>query len=62
MPSSSRGIRKKPSCSRAVPPWVNRASAILAVSITEPPPTARTAAPAALASSAQRSQTSVDES
>ena len=37
MPSSSRGIRKKPSCSRAVPPWVNSASAILAVSITEPP-------------------------
>ena len=63
MPSSSRGIRKKPSCSRAVPPWVNRESAILAVSITEPPPTARNeSAPAALASSAQRSQTSVDES
>ena len=63
IPSSARGIRKKPSCSRAEPPWVNSASAILAVSITEPPPTARNeSAPAALASSAHRSQTSVDES
>jgi hypothetical protein len=63
MPSSSRGIRKKPSCSRAVPPWVKSASATLAVSITEPPPTARNeSAPASLAAAAQRSTTSVEES
>ena len=63
MPSAPRGIRKKPSCSRALPPWVNTASATLAVSITEPPPTARKeSAPASLAASAQRSTTSVDES
>ncbi len=62
-PSSSRGIRKKPSCSRALPPWVNTASATFAVSITEPPPTARNeSAPASLAAAAQRSQTSVEES
>src|SRR5919106_1675454 len=62
-PSSSRGIRRKPSCSRAVPPWVKRASATLAVSITEPPPTARNeSAPASLAAPAQRSTTSVEES
>ena len=62
-PSSSRGMRKKPSCSRALPPWVNTASATLAVSITEPPPTARNeSAPASLAAAAQRSHTSVEES
>ncbi len=39
------------------------ASATFAVSITEPPPTARKeSAPASLAAAAQRSQTSVDES
>ena len=54
MPSSSRGMRKKPSCSRALPPWVNTASATLAVSITDPPPTARKeSAPASLAAAAQ---------
>ena len=63
MPSSSRGMRKKPSCSRASPPWVKTASATFAVSITEPPPTARNeSAPASLAAAAQRSQTSVEES
>ncbi len=63
MPSSSRGIRKKPSCSAAEPPWVKTASATFAVSITEPPPTARKeSAPASLAAAAQRSTTSVDES
>ena len=63
MPSSSRGIRKKPSCSAAVPPWVKTASATLAVSITEPPPTARNeSAPASLAAAAQLSTTPVEES
>ena len=63
MPSSSRGIRKKPSCSRAVPPWVKTASATFAVSITEPPPSARKeSAPASWAASAQRSHTAVEES
>ena len=63
MSSSSRGIRKKPSCSRAVPPCVKTAFATLAVSITEPPPSARNeSAPAARAASAQRSQTAVEES
>ena len=63
MPSSARGIRKKPSCSRASPPWVNTTSATFAVSITEPPPRARNeSAPASLAAAAQRSQTSVEES
>ena len=59
MPSSSRGIRKKPSCSAAPPPWVKTASATFAVSITDPPPTARNeSAPASLAAAAQRSHTS----
>ena len=63
MPSFSRGMRRKPSCSRALPPCVNTASATLAVSITEPPPTARNeSAPASLAAAAQRSTTSVEES
>ena len=63
MPSSSRGIRKKPSCSRASPPCVKTASATFAVSITEPPPTARNeSAPASLAAAAQSSHTCVDES
>jgi hypothetical protein len=63
MPSSSRGIRKKPSCSRAVPPCVKTAAATFAVSITDPPPKARKeSAPAARAASAHWSQTAVDES
>jgi hypothetical protein len=42
---------------------VKTASATLAVSITEPPPTARNeSAPASLAAAAQRSTTSVEES
>ena len=42
---------------------MNTASAIFAVSITDPPPTARNeSAPAAFAASAQRSTTSVEES
>ncbi len=46
-----------------MPPWVNSASAIFVVSITEPPPTARNeSAPASLATSAHLSQTSVEES
>ncbi len=63
MPSSSRGMRKKPSCSRALPPWVKTASATFAVSITEPPPTARNeSAPASLAAAAHCSTTAQDES
>ena len=63
MPSSSRGMRKKPSCSRASPPCVKTASAILAVSITEPPPTARNeSAPASFAAAAHSSTTCVEES
>src|SRR5215211_3408660 len=56
-------MRRKPSCSRAVPPCVKTASATFAVSITEPPPTARNeSAPASPAAAAQRSTTSVEES
>ncbi len=63
MPSFSRGMRRKPSCSRALPPCVNTASATLAVSITDPPPTARNeSAPASLAAAAHCSTTSVEES
>ena len=63
MPSSPRGIRKKPSCSRAVPPCVKTASATFAVSITEPPPTARNeSAPASFAAAAHSSTTTVEES
>ena len=63
MPSSSRGMRKKPSCSRASPPWVKTASATLAVSITDPPPTARNeSAPASFAAAAHSSTTCVEES
>ncbi len=63
MPSSSRGMRKKPSCSRALPPCVNTASATLAVSITDPPPTARNeSAPASFAAAAHASTTWQDES
>ena len=62
-PSPSRGMSRKPSWSRALPPCVKTASATLAVSITEPPPTAKNeSAPASSAAAAQRSQTSVDES
>jgi hypothetical protein len=63
IPSLSRGIRKKPSWSRASPPCVNTASATFAVSITEPPPTARNeSAPASFAAAAQSSHTCADES
>ena len=63
MPSFSRGMSRKPSWSRAVPPCVNTASATFAVSITDPPPIARKeSAPASLAAAAQASTTSVDES
>jgi hypothetical protein len=63
MPSSSRGIRKKPSWSRASPPWVNTAAATFAVSITDPPPIARNeSAPAPFAAEAHSSHTRAEES
>ena len=59
----ARHAGRSPPARAALPPWVKTASATLAVSITEPPPTARNeSAPASLAAAAQRSTTSVDES
>ena len=40
-PVGSARHQEEASCSRALPPWVNTASATLAVSITGPPPAAR---------------------
>ena len=62
-PSSSRGGPKYPSHSRGSPPWVKITFAALAVSMTDPPPTARMAsAPCSRAASAAAMTAALSES